>query len=83
MGPMTGRAAGYCAGYGRGGGRGHRHWFCATGTPGWMRFGGYAPPYRTPDPETEKQALRGQADAMQAELEAIKKRLAELEGEAA
>ncbi|MGQ9588938.1 MAG: DUF5320 domain-containing protein [Planctomycetota bacterium] len=62
-GPMTGRAAGYCAGFpvpgyanpavwggfGRGGGRGHRwrHWFYATGLPGWMRgpAAGAAVPY--------------------------------------
>jgi hypothetical protein len=47
--------------------------------PGWMRFGGYAAPYQQPDPELEKQALKSQAVAMQSELEAINKRLAELE----
>jgi predicted nuclease with TOPRIM domain len=51
--------------------------------PGWMRFGGYGMPSVKPDPEAEKQALKNHADAMQAELDAIKKRLAELEGEAA
>ena len=55
MGPRTGRAAGYCAGYdmpgymnpipgrgfwGSGGwGRGWRHWYHATGLPGWVRAG--------------------------------------------
>jgi len=54
VGPMTGRAAGHCAGYpvpgfmnsgggrgywGRGGGRGRRHWYYATGLPGWARAG--------------------------------------------
>jgi prefoldin subunit 5 len=47
--------------------------------PGWMRFGGYAAPYQQPDPESEKQALKSQAEAMQSELEAVKQRLAELE----
>jgi len=82
MGMGFGRGRGF-AGPGRGGGRGHRHWFYATGMPGWMRFGGYGMPSVKPDPEAEKQALKNHADAMQAELDAIKKRLAELEGEAA
>jgi hypothetical protein len=88
MGAMTGRAAGYCGGFG-GGGRGRRNMFYATGRPGWMRFGGYgAPyrdpvPYRKPDPEFEKQTLKSQAEALQAELDFIKKRLAEAETESA
>jgi prefoldin subunit 5 len=50
-----------------------------------MRFGGYAAPYATPmpnqkpDPEMEKQALKNQAEALQSELNFIKKRLAEIE----
>ena len=92
MGPMTGRGAGYCAGFGMpgfanpapgrgfgGGGRGWRHWFYATGMPGRMRFGGYDVPYPQPDPESEKQALKNQAEALQSELDSIKKRLAEVE----
>jgi hypothetical protein len=75
---------GFGMGFGRGrgfggGGRGWRHGFHATGLPGWMRFGAYAAPYQTPDPETEKQVLKNQADALQSELEAIKKRLSEIE----
>ncbi|NMD34711.1 MAG: DUF5320 domain-containing protein [Planctomycetes bacterium] len=70
-----------------GGGRGWRHRFYATGLPGWARPGAvvppyavpYATPYAKPDPELEKQALRHQADALASELEAIKKRLSELE----
>ena len=68
-----------------GGGRGLRHWFYATGQPGWMRFGGY-PAYHAfpaaywkPDPELEKQALRNEADTLKSELEAIQKRLSEIE----
>lgn len=90
MGPLTGRGAGYCAGYGpwaagggfgmgRGGlgcgrgGRGYRHWFYATGLPGWMRAPGVAAP--AADPERTKQALRSRAEALEAELEAIRSRL--------
>jgi len=55
----------------------------ATGMPGWMRFGAYgAPypvPYQKPDPELEKQALKSQADALQSELDLIKKRLSDIE----
>jgi len=80
--PGFGRGFGFGRGGGRGfggGGRGWRHWFNATGVPGWMRFGGYAAPCQQPDPESEKQALKSRAEAMQSELDAISKRLAELE----
>jgi len=59
--------------------------FYATGLPGWMRFGGYAAPYaypapyQAPNPEMEKQFLKGQVDALQAEMDAIRKRLADIE----
>jgi len=95
MGPRSGRAAGYCAGLGMPGyanpvpgrgfgmgfgrGRGWRHMFYATGVPGWVRFGGYAVPYPKPDPDAEKQSLRSQAEALQEELDLIKKRLSEIE----
>ncbi len=68
----------------RGGGRGWRNMYYATAMPGWMRSG-YAPSYGAPgatmnaDPEMEKQALKNQADALQAELDAVKKRLDEME----
>jgi hypothetical protein len=72
-----------------GGGRGWRHVFYATGVPGWARFGGnaapygYAGPYPQSDPEAEKQALRSQAEALQEELDLIKKRLSEIETKSA
>jgi len=73
-------------GFGRGrgiGGRGWRNMFYATGLPGWQpgwqRFGGYAAPYQTPDPEMERQALHNEAAALQTELDAVKKRLDEIE----
>jgi len=92
---MTGRAAGYCAGYPvpgflnpavrgglgigfGGGGRGWRNMYYATGLPGWLRFGwpGYAAPVT---PQDEAAALKAQADLLQKQLEAITKRIAELE----
>jgi hypothetical protein len=57
--------------------------FYLTGLPGWMRFGGYAAPYWQPDPEWEKQSLKSQAEALQSELDLIRKRLNELENSAA
>ncbi|MDI6808076.1 MAG: DUF5320 domain-containing protein [Candidatus Eisenbacteria bacterium] len=89
--PMPGCGSGIAFGRGRGswgfggGGRGWRHWFYATGQPGWLRFGsyamphGYPMPYQQPDPETEKKVLKNQADALQSELDFIKKCLDEIE----
>jgi hypothetical protein len=58
VGPLTGRGAGYCGGAGtpgilssaggRGGGRGWRHWFHATGLPGWARAGSGLPEWGAP-----------------------------------
>jgi hypothetical protein len=59
--------------------------YYATGQPGWMRFGRYATPYgypasyQAPDPETEKQALKSQAESLQSEMDSIKKRLEDIE----
>lgn len=97
MGAMTGRAGGYCAGFngtpgfgggfgrGRGGGRnnrggcggfgrGHRNMFCATGEPGWARGVALAE-------ADEKQLLADRAEALQAQLDGIRKRQKELEAE--
>jgi hypothetical protein len=74
-----GRSRGAC---GRGfdvGRRGWRNMFHATGLPGWMRFGGYAAQHQKPDPEMEKHVLKNQAEALQSELDFIKKRLGEIE----
>ena len=79
--PMGGRGFGFW-GRGRGGGRGFRHWFHATGLPGWMRGGPYAGPIPQADPKQQKQMLEGQAQALQVELEAIKKEIAELDSSA-
>ena len=89
--PVAGRGFGTGFGRGRGawgrgfGGRGWRNMFNATGFPGWMRLGGYAAPYgypapfQKPDPEMEKEALKGEAEDLQSELDSIKKRLGEIE----
>jgi hypothetical protein len=90
--PAAGRGFGIGFERGRGFGgarRGRRNMFYATGRPGWMRFGGYgAPygypvPYQKPDPEVEKQTLKSQAEALQAQLDFINKRLAEAETDSA
>jgi ribosomal protein L15 len=87
MNSMLGRGLGMGLGRGRGfrgrgfgaGGRGWRHWFYATGLPGWMRLGaaGVAP-VAEPTPEAEKNFLQGQAELLQVQLEEVKKRLDEL-----
>ena len=86
--PVPGRGLGIGFGRGRGGwsrgsggGRGWRNMFYATGQPGWMRFGATAAPVANADPEIEKQALKNQAEAMQGELDAIRKRLEAMEKE--
>jgi len=68
-------------GRGFGGGRGWRHGFWATGLPGWMPFGPPAAPYPKPDQEMDKQALKNEAEALQSELDFIKKRVNEIESE--
>ncbi len=84
MNPIAGR--GFGMGYGRGGGfggggggRGWRHWYYATGQPGWMRFDRYAAPYPKYNPEIEKQELRNQLEALNSEIDFIKKRLSDIE----
>jgi len=83
--PGFGRGFGGGRWYGGGGGRGWRNMYYATGLPGWARYGGYAAPYvypglyAEPDPDVQKQALKNQADALQAQLDLVKKRLSDLE----
>jgi hypothetical protein len=68
------------AGSGAGfGGRGWRNWFHATGLPYWMRTVGPQSPDVRPNPDVQKQALRNQAQALEAELDSIKKRLTEMD----
>jgi hypothetical protein len=60
----------------RGRGRGWRHWYHATGLPGWARFGAQATPPAAPD---EAAALRRQAEVLEGSLADIRRRLEELE----
>jgi len=77
--PIPGR--GWGRGFwGRGGGRGWRHWYYATGLPGWMRWGGF-PAATAPAAATEKQWLENLAQNLQARLDEVRQRLSELEGE--
>ena len=99
--PVPGRGLGWGFGRGfrgrgwRGGGRGWRHWYYATGLPGWARFGygpawGGAPPYAaygapyvpTMTREQEIETLKDQARYFQDALDDITKRIEELEQEA-
>jgi len=77
-----------------GGGRGWRHWYYATGQPGWARFGAapawgtpatgapptwdYGPYAAPPTREQEAAALRSQAEWVSQQLQAIEQRLEEL-----
>jgi hypothetical protein len=92
-GPMTGRRAGFCAGFGtpgfsnwpvpwygagygfRGGGRGWRNIYYATGLPRWQRYA-YVPPVPL---QEEAEALKAQANWLKDQLDAINKRIEELE----
>jgi hypothetical protein len=94
-GPMTGRAAGCCrdedvlgpaqtlrggSGRGHGGGRrGWRHWFRATGRPGWMRGAGFGRFGQTAEPDPETRTLKQIAAGLQTELDAVRRRLDALE----
>ena len=77
--PVGGRGLGFRMG-GRGG-WGYRHWYYATGLPGWVRFGYTpAPAYQPPSPQQEADVLRNQAELLKQQLEAIEKHIAELTG---
>ena len=87
-------SAGYGPGMGRGrgrgmavrcGGRGRRNMFYATGLPGWARYGAapvYPSRFPAPDPESEKEMLAEKAEFLRSELEAVKKRMDEIESRA-
>jgi len=95
-GPMTGRAAGSCAGYpvpgyadligGRGfGGRGRGFGRGRAGY-GWPAWGSYPMGHSAgfgpaPNPEQEEAALRQQSQDLQGSLDAINKRIEDLEQE--
>ena len=81
MGPMTGKGAGICAGvapaFNRG--RGFRRMFHLTGIPGWAGYPAYCGAY-APEAD-EKEFLGKQAEFMESQLQQVKKRLKELDGE--
>jgi len=93
MNPIPGRGFwGWGRGwFGRGGGRGFRHWYYATGLPGWVRaslgypaFGGWVNPFLFPygaeiTPKQEADILKKQAEALEKELEDIRSRIETLE----
>ena len=77
-GPPRGLGMGIGRGGGFGGGRrGRQHRFYAVGLPEEIPFDNGTTPYQQPSPEMEKQTLRSQADALQRELDAVRKRLGE------
>jgi len=81
-----GRGGGWGGGWGggRGGGRGWRHWYYATGLPGWARFG-YGPAWgygaTPPSPQEEVESLREQAEWLKQQLDAITQRIEEVEND--
>jgi hypothetical protein len=95
--PIPGRGSfGYGRGFGRGrgwfgrgGGRGWRHWYYATGLPGWARPGFGWPAYGTgpyqypnvpePTPQEETKMLKEQAELLKNELKDIQDRISTLE----
>jgi hypothetical protein len=85
--PRRGLGLGWRGGW-RGPGRGWRHWYYASGLPGWARgfgpgWGGY-PAYGSPVPPTREQEadmLKEQAEWLQDQLDDIQQHLAELEQE--
>ncbi|MBN1438875.1 MAG: DUF5320 domain-containing protein [Anaerolineales bacterium] len=82
-----GRGGGWGGGWGAG--RGFRNMYYATGLPGWARYGApvwgafpvsaYAPYGVPPTPEQETAFLKSQAEMLKKELDAIGKRVAEIE----
>jgi hypothetical protein len=81
--PGFGRGmGGWAAGRG-GGGRGWRHWYYATGMPGWMRYGTQpsAAEAAAPSPATgsRRETLETELDWLQERLNAVRGQLDDLE----
>jgi len=81
-----GRGFGFGRGVGFGGrGRGWRHWFYATGIPGWARgFGGRwlgwgAPAGAAVSEKDELELLKQQAEQFRSALDSVNSRISELE----
>lgn len=67
---------------GRGDGSRRRNRFFAAGMARRTPFGSFAESFQQADPETEKRALKGQAEYLQSEMDAIKERLDTLNAKA-
>jgi len=95
MSPVGGRGS---WGRGRGFGRGRRNWYYATGLAGWQRAGVGMPAYGAPPvqaapygvpyapamtPEQELDALKGQTEYFEDALAGIRKRIEQLQSQAA
>jgi len=81
-----GRGRGYGARPMRGGGWGWRHQYYATGLPRWARWEappawGYGAPVAPPPREHEIDMLRGEAEWLKERLDAIARRMEELDQE--
>ena len=66
-------------GRGRGGGWGRRNWFYATGLPFWARTAQTS--FGPPSAEQERESLRQQSQYLQDSLDAINRRIEDLEKE--
>jgi hypothetical protein len=76
-------------GWGRGGGGwGHRHWYYATGLPGWQRAAGSWPGYPAAFPapfgpimtkEQELEALRKQGEYLEQALDELRNRISQID----
>ena len=77
-------------GRGRGCGHGWRHWYHATGLPGWQRLAAFHPAWERGWPcaepavaplarEQEIEVLKGQTEYLEQTLEGIRKRVEELQ----
>jgi hypothetical protein len=97
-GPMTRRRLGLCyrarpegssskgygsfGAFGPGRGRGWRHWYYATGLPGWARMGGggrWAPPSYPPQSDRDELSyLKEYTIGLEDQLNALRARMAEL-----
>ncbi len=69
-----------------GGGYGWRHWYYATGLPRWARClwpsgRGFPTAYTPPAREQELEALKGEAEWLKDQLDAINRRMEELSQE--
>lgn len=84
FGRAFGRGRGYGGRMGRGGGGwGWRNQFYATGLPRWARWGArpmaaYGGPYAAPSQEDEIEMLKGEAEWLKEQLDAIAQRMEEL-----